>query len=186
MVIFLFAAIVLYWGLLALIEGRLFSWCFKSLVGNGQRAVDLVRQSTIQQTDEDILEEERRVEQLNPDSIPVRMNNVSKTYGKVVAVKKISFGLEFGECFALLGVSGAGKTTLFKCLTGEVDPSTGELTINGFDVTTPSGYTQARKQIGYCPQFDCIFEGLTVYEHLKIYASLKGIRQSLRERIIQK
>ena len=79
------------------------------------------------------------------------MNNVSKHFGKVTAVKKISFGLEFGECFALLGVSGAGKTTLFKCLTGEVDPSTGELTINGFDVTTPSGYTQARKQIGYCP-----------------------------------
>jgi ABC-type multidrug transport system ATPase subunit len=65
------------------------------------------------------------------------MNNVSKTYGDVVAVKKVSFGLEFGECFALLGVSGAGKTTLFKTMTGEVYPSSGQLTINGFDVTTP-------------------------------------------------
>lgn len=72
--------------------------------------------------------------------MPVRMNNVRKQYGDVVAVEQISFGLEFGECFALLGVSGAGKTTLFKCLTGEVYPSNGELTINGFDVTTPTGF----------------------------------------------
>jgi len=48
--------------------------------------------------------------------------------------------LEYGECFALLGVSGAGKTTLFKCLTGEVFPSTGEITIGGFDVSTVAGF----------------------------------------------
>ena len=41
------------------------------------------------------------------------------------AVKNVSFGLEYGECFALLGVSGAGKTTCFKCLTGEMYPSQG-------------------------------------------------------------
>ena len=48
-----------------------------------------------------------------------------KTYGEVVAVDKVSFGLEYGECFALLGVSGAGKTNCFKCLTGEVQPTSG-------------------------------------------------------------
>lgn len=85
------------------------------------------------------------------------VNSVRKVYGHVVAVKHVSFGLEYGECFALLGVSGAGKTTLFKCITGEVFPTSGELTISGFDVTTPSGFHQARKRIGYCPQFDCIF-----------------------------
>ena len=56
------------------------------------------------------------------------------------AVKNISFGLEFGECFALLGVSGAGKTTLFKCLTGEIYPSSGEINICGFDVTSANGF----------------------------------------------
>jgi len=134
--------------------------------------------------DKDVIEEERRVENMDAKNIPVRMNNVQKQYGDVVAIKKVSFGLEYGECFALLGVSGAGKTTLFKCLTGEVYPSNGELTVNGFDVTTPRGFEQARKQIGYCPQFDCIFEGLTVLEHLRIYASMKGIRKDIRERII--
>lgn len=47
----------------------------------------------------------------------------------------MSFGLEFGECFALLGVSGAGKTTCFKCLTGVVKPDLGNVSINGYDIT---------------------------------------------------
>ena len=72
------------------------------------------------------------------------MYNVKKTFGDFMAVKNISFGLEYGECFALLGVSGAGKTTLFKCLTGEIYPSSGQLTINGNDITTSSGFNKAR------------------------------------------
>lgn len=114
------------------------------------------------------------------------MYKVKKDFGSVQAVKNVSFGLEFGECFALLGVSGAGKTTLFKCLTGELYPTSGELTINGYDITTPAGFHEARRQIGYCPQFDCIFEGLSVLEHLRLYASLKGIKKDIKERIIQK
>ena len=72
------------------------------------------------------------------------MYNVKKTFGDFMAVKNISFGLEYGECFALLGISGAGKTTLFKCLTGEIYPSSGQLTINGNDITTSSGFNKAR------------------------------------------
>lgn len=65
-------------------------------------------------------------------------------------------------------------------MTGEVIPSGGQVHINGYDVTTPSGFEKARKQIGYCPQFDAIFEGLTVKEHLHIYASMKGVKFTLR------
>lgn len=50
------------------------------------------------------------------------------------AVKQASFGLDYGECFALLGVNGAGKSTTFKTLTRDVLPTTGEITIQGFDV----------------------------------------------------
>lgn len=56
----------------------------------------------------------------NPDQLPVRMTNLKKDYGSTKAVKSVSFGLEYGECFALLGVSGAGKTSVFKCMTGEI------------------------------------------------------------------
>jgi len=55
----------------------------------------------------------------------VRVNCLNKHYGSLVAVEKLSFGLEYGECFALLGVTGAGKTTTFKCLTGEEKPTNG-------------------------------------------------------------
>jgi len=136
--------------------------------------------------DEDIKEEADRVKQSDPALMPVRAETVRKTFGNVVAVQNVSFGLEYGECFALLGVSGAGKTTTFKCLTGELYPSQGRLTINGHDVTTSAGFNKARKMIGYCPQFDAIFEGVTVKEHLEIYAALKGIKASLRARLIDK
>ena len=55
-------------------------------------------------------------------------------------MKDVSFGIENGECFALLGVSGAGKSTCFKCLTGEIYPSSGSLTIYGHDITTSKGF----------------------------------------------
>lgn len=68
------------------------------------------------------------------------MLHVQKKYGKVEAIKDISFGLDYGECFALLGVSGAGKSTCFKCLTGEIYPTSGELTIHGNNITTSAGF----------------------------------------------
>ena len=70
------------------------------------------------------------------DNCTVRAYKVKKYYEKTMAVENVSFGLEYGECFALLGVSGAGKSTTFKCLVGEEIPSFGEVAVNGFDVTT--------------------------------------------------
>lgn len=136
--------------------------------------------------DPDVTAEAERVKNKDPSLLPVRVNHIHKRYGSVVACENVSFGLEYGECFALLGISGAGKTTTFKCLTGECYPTYGDLSINGHDVTTSSGFQQARKMIGYCPQFDTIFEGLTVMEHLQIYAALKGIKASLRQALIDK
>lgn len=68
-------------------------------------------------------------------TMPVRLAGVTKKYAQTTAVDNMSFGLEFGECFALLGVSGAGKTTCFKCLTGVVKPDLGNVSINGYDIT---------------------------------------------------
>lgn len=57
------------------------------------------------------------------EEAPVKVLKIKKSYGEFLAVNDISFGMEYGECFALLGVSGSGKTTCFKCLTGELSPS---------------------------------------------------------------
>jgi ABC-type multidrug transport system ATPase subunit len=81
--------------------------------------------SHMQSADEDIAEEVSRVKKRDPKTMPVRVEDVSKKYGTVKAVNNISFGLDNGECFALLGVSGAGKTSIFKCLTGEIYPTSG-------------------------------------------------------------
>ena len=67
------------------------------------------------------------------------------------AVDNLSFSLGFGECFALLGVTGAGKTTTFKCLTGEETPDAGTLLMGGLDIRTRAGFDSARCLIGYCP-----------------------------------
>jgi len=80
-----------------------------------------------------------------PADLKVRVHNYKKTYGQVTAVDNVSFGLEYGECFALLGVSGAGKTTLFKSMTGEIYPTSGEVHICGQDITTTNGFQEARK-----------------------------------------
>ena len=69
----------------------------------------------------------------------IRVHNFQKEYdtfcgAPVRAVKQASFGLDYGECFALLGVNGAGKSTTFKSLTRETKPTTGEITIQGYDI----------------------------------------------------
>ena len=89
----------------------------------------------------------------NDQGEAVRVQNFRKVYksicGETVAVENISFGLDYGECFALLGVNGAGKTTTFKSLTRDVIPTEGELSIAGYNVAKEFG--EARKRIGYCP-----------------------------------
>lgn len=71
----------------------------------------------------------------------VRVTNFRKVYTTLIdepfkAVERISFGLSHGECFALLGVNGAGKSTTFKSLTNDIDPTSGSIKIAGYDVTT--------------------------------------------------
>ena len=98
----------------------------------------------------------------------------------------LSFSLGYGECFALLGVTGAGKSSTFKCLTGEEQPDEGHLFMGGEDVRTRIGFNKARCLIGYCPQFDALYDNLTVWQHLDFYARLKGVRPDLREDLITK
>ncbi|XP_069073042.1 ATP-binding cassette sub-family A member 13 [Pleurodeles waltl] len=96
---------------------------------------------------------------------------------KTVAVNDISLGIPRGECFGLLGVNGAGKSTTFKMLTSDIPPTAGQAVIR-----TPSGSERdildACKEgtlIGYCPQQDALDELLTGWEHLYYYCSLRGI-----------
>lgn len=93
-------------------------------------------------------------------------------------MENLSFGLRKGECFALLGVNGAGKSTTFKMLTAEEEPTAGRITIQGMDMNTE--FQSVRKLIGYCPQYDPIFDTLTVEENIEYFARIKGIPNNCR------
>ncbi len=76
-----------------------------------------------------------------------------------------------------LGTNGAGKSTTFKVLTGEEFPTRGNVMIKNQGM--PENIMKIRKYLGYCPQTDPILKKLTAYEHLKLYAELKGVDPKL-------
>ncbi|CAK9279363.1 unnamed protein product [Sphagnum jensenii] len=90
-----------------------------------------------------------------------------------LAVKGLSLGIPPGECFGFLGVNGAGKTTTLSILSGDLAPTSGDVFINGYSII--SERSAARKQMGYCPQFNPLLDLMTAREHLHMYASLKGV-----------
>ena len=94
-----------------------------------------------------------------------------------VAVQSLSFSVPSGECFGFLGVNGAGKSTTISILTGHTACSDGLAYVAGYDVRTQQA--NIRQNIGYCAQSDALFDLLTVEEHLKLYAMLKGVPKEL-------
>uniref|UniRef100_A0A4W3K4I1 ATP binding cassette subfamily A member 5 n=1 Tax=Callorhinchus milii TaxID=7868 RepID=A0A4W3K4I1_CALMI len=108
-----------------------------------------------------------------------RLNGVRKLYKekeeKVEALKGLTFDVYQDQITALLGHSGTGKTTLINILSGLCPLSEGSATVFGYRVSELDELVEIRKMIGVCPQFDVLFYSLTVKEHLKILAMIKGI-----------
>ena len=107
-----------------------------------------------------------------------KISNLFKCKKKSFAINKLSFNVENGECFGLIGQNGAGKTTTFKCLCKEIKPDDGKVKINKIDIFDYS-LRNKKPTIGYCPQFDSVFEHLTVEENLNFYGRLKGVREKV-------
>lgn len=90
-----------------------------------------------------------------------------------VACKNFSLRIKKGEMLGLLGPNGAGKTTLISILTGMYPSTRGNAWVAGFDIRNQLEAVQL--QIGFCPQFDILWDNMTVIEHLQFYAQMKGI-----------
>ena len=92
----------------------------------------------------------------------VVVKNIIKTYdkGKVKALNDISFEVEKGELFGLIGPDGAGKTSLFRILTTLLIPDNGTAQVDGFDVVR--NYKEIRKSVGYMPGRFSLYQDLTV------------------------
>lgn len=98
------------------------------------------------------------------------VNQISKTYKGVPALNDISFGVERGELFGLIGPDGAGKTTLFRILTTLLLADSGAATVDGLDVV--KDYRQIRARIGYMPGRFSLYQDMSVEENLKFFATV--------------
>uniref|UniRef100_A0A8C7HKG6 Cholesterol transporter ABCA5 n=1 Tax=Oncorhynchus kisutch TaxID=8019 RepID=A0A8C7HKG6_ONCKI len=112
----------------------------------------------------------------------IRINNIRKVYKEkdsiVEALRGLTFDIYEGQITALLGHSGAGKSTLMNILCGICPPTDGHASIYGSPVAEIAEGAEMRQLVGICPQFNIIFDVLTVEEHLRIFAAIKGILPS--------
>lgn len=105
----------------------------------------------------------------------IEIDNLSKSYnkGKVQALSSVSFEVERGELFGIIGPDGAGKTTLFRLLTTLLSPDAGSATVDGYDIVKE--YHAIRSRVGYMPGRFSLYPDLSVEENLQFFAALFGV-----------
>jgi ABC-2 type transport system ATP-binding protein len=102
----------------------------------------------------------------------IEVENLVKVYGNLKAVDGISFKAFHGEILALLGPNGAGKTTTIEILQTLRNPTSGNIKVLGYDVTTSSGAEKVKKRIGVLPQDFNALDRLSVYENIALFAGM--------------
>ena len=107
-----------------------------------------------------------------PPATGLAANNIGKSYRGRVVVKDITLTVQRGEVSALMGPNGAGKTTSFYMIMGLIEADRGMITLDGQDITDLPMYQRARLGVGYLPQEQSIFRGLTVEENIKAVVQL--------------
>lgn len=182
----LFLATV-FWTTLTLLESHMgkslfrFWKIFSKFLTFTKKQV-LVNQNSQRKTDNDVEMEEIKISdypRTQHDQYAMVVKNISKNFGRVQAVRNISFSVERGECFGMLGENGAGKTTTFKMITGATKLTYGNIWINRFN--TNDHINEVFKDIGYCPQFNGLLNELTGRETLEIIFRVRGIKEHLIE-----
>lgn len=112
----------------------------------------------------------------------IEVNHITKRFGDFTAVNDVSFHVGQGEIFGLLGPNGAGKSTLIRIMTTLIPPTSGSVSINGFDVTRAPN--EVRRQIGVIPQAHTSDMALSAEENMLIFARLYGVPGERRRRVI--
>ena len=103
----------------------------------------------------------------------IRIENLSKNYGSVKAVRSISFELEDGQVVGFLGANGAGKSTTLKIMTGYISPSSGNVFFNDLNIQENS--SEIQKDIGYLPELNPLYSEMRVHDYLKFISEIRGI-----------
>ena len=114
----------------------------------------------------------------------IEVRNVSKKYGDTYAVRNISFDVQDGEIVGFLGRNGAGKTTTMNMITGFIEPTIGQIIVNGIDVDSKP--KKVKKLIGYMPEGTPLYTDLTVKEFMSYMADLKCIPHKEKKEAVEK
>ncbi|KAK0152457.1 ATP-binding cassette sub-family A member 1 [Merluccius polli] len=156
---------VVFFGITLLIQYR---FCLKNRMSTSHL-------KPLGEEDEDVARERQRIMGGGGQADILELRELTKVYKRKQkpAVDRLCVGIPPGECFGLLGVNGAGKTSTFKMLTGDSDVTSGQAFLAGKSVTTET--EEVHQNMGYCPQFDAINELLSGREHLEFYAILRGV-----------
>ena len=118
----------------------------------------------------------------------IRVRNVTKRYGNIVAIDDISFQVDKGEILGFLGPNGAGKTTTMRIITGYMPPTDGEVFLGDCDLM--ENPLEAKKQIGYLPENLPLYSDLTVESYLDFVADIKNVsgrdKKSRKESVMKR
>lgn len=118
----------------------------------------------------------------------IEVRDLSKTYGDRPAIRALNFSVRKGEVVGFLGPNGAGKSTTMKIITGYMAPSSGSVTVAGFDVFEHP--LEVKRRIGYLPETPPVYHDMYVNDYLRFVAALKGVESSkltgLVDRALQK
>lgn len=104
----------------------------------------------------------------------IEASHLKKAFGSLVAVDDLTFFVDPGEIYGLVGADGAGKTTAMRLLVGALTPSLGSASISGFDIQKQT--EQARAQLGYLSQRFSMYEDMTVLENIRFFAEVRGLK----------
>ncbi len=116
-----------------------------------------------------------------PPSTGLAATDIGKSYKGRAVVKGINLSVQRGEIVALMGPNGAGKTTSFYMIMGLIEADRGQITLDGEDITSLPMYQRARLGVGYLPQEESIFRGLSVEDNIRAVVELTEKDNSLRD-----
>jgi ABC-2 type transport system ATP-binding protein len=113
----------------------------------------------------------------------IEVENLTKYYGRFMAIEDISFSIKKGEIVGLLGPNAAGKTTTMRILTGFLPPSSGTARIAGYDIRDQS--LEVRRRIGYLPETVPLYTDMSIWAYLNYSARLRGLSKAKRNERVE-
>ncbi len=113
----------------------------------------------------------------------VKVDNLIVRYGKLEAVRGVSFEIPRGEVFGFIGPNGAGKSSTIKVLATLLKPTASSATLDGIDIARNP--MTIRRRIGYMPDFFGVYEDLTAWEYLHFFASAYRVERSMRRKVVE-